>query len=184
MLEIRFHGRGGQGVVTAADLLARAAFLSGNIGVQALPFFGAERRGAPVISFTRIDSEPIILSSQVYEPDYVIVFEESILKEAIKGLKPGGWVVLNTRKDLESVDVQANLCTVNATDIVLKRGLVVAGFPIINSTILGAFPRICSSVKIESVLEAVEKYLGGKVGRANAESAREAYENAEVRGEI
>ncbi len=97
MIEVSFHGRGGQGAVTAARLLAEAAFIEGKY-CQAFPFFGAERRGAPVVAFTRINDKPIRVRSEVYNPDYVVIFDPTILEsvDITKGLKPSSLVILNS----------------------------------------------------------------------------------------
>ena len=99
MIEIRFHGRGGQGAVTAANILAEAAFREGN-DVQAFPYFGVERRGAPVTAFTKIDKKPIRVKSQIYEPDYVVVLAPQLVQaiNVAEGLKPDGIVIINTNK--------------------------------------------------------------------------------------
>src|SRR5690606_22632940 len=114
MIEIRFHGRGGQGAVTAAEILAKAAFEDGKY-CQAFPFFGAERKGAPVMAFSRIHDKPIRRRYQVYNPDYVVVLDETLLEavDIVSGLKEGGKVVINTEEDLmlDSVEVH----TIDAT---------------------------------------------------------------------
>src|SRR5664280_145387 len=96
MIEVRFHGRGGQGAVTAAEILAKAAFEDGKY-CQAFPFFGVERRGAPVMAFTRIDDQPIRRRYQVYKPDYVVVLDDGLLEvvDVFSGLKEGGKVIIN-----------------------------------------------------------------------------------------
>ena len=104
MIEIRFHGRGGQGAVIGANILAQAAFKEGK-DVQAFPYFGVERRGAPVTAFTKIDHRPVRIKSQIYEPDYVVVLDASLLKavDVDQGLKPGGIVLINTDKDPKDI---------------------------------------------------------------------------------
>ena len=104
MIEIRFHGRGGQGAVTAANLLAMAAFREGK-DVQAFPYFGVERRGAPVTAFTKIDDRPVRIKSQIYEPDHVIVMDSSLLKavDVDQGLKNGGVILVNTDKKPQDI---------------------------------------------------------------------------------
>ena len=102
MIEIRFHGRGGQGAVTAAEILAKAAFEDGKY-CQAFPFFGAERKGAPVMAFTRISDKPIKKRYQVYNPDYVIVLDETLLEavDVLSGLKEEGKVIINSNNDVD-----------------------------------------------------------------------------------
>jgi len=176
--EIRIHGRGGQGGVTAAELLARAAFKEGK-WVQAIPFFGAERRGAPVKAFARLADEPILVRSQVYNPDYVIVLDESLLDmvDVAEGLKKDGIIIVNTRKQPKDVNIkQGRLGTVDATGIALELQLLVAGLPVLNTTMLGAFAKATEEVKLESVLEVIRQEWGGAAGEKNAKAAALAYE--------
>jgi 2-oxoacid:acceptor oxidoreductase gamma subunit (pyruvate/2-ketoisovalerate family) len=183
MYEIRFHGRGGQGAVTAAALLSRAGFFAGKKGVQAFPLFGAERRGAPVKAFARIDDREIVVASQIYEPDYVFVFEEWLIEgsNALEGLKKSGWIVINTKKSPEEFDLGHKIATTDATGIALSNGLKVAGFPVINSSILGAFPRICSDIKLEHVTQAIKNYWPGSIGEKNALACEQAFNAKEVK---
>uniref|UniRef100_A9A9F7 Pyruvate synthase subunit PorC n=1 Tax=Methanococcus maripaludis (strain C6 / ATCC BAA-1332) TaxID=444158 RepID=A9A9F7_METM6 len=170
MIEVRFHGRGGQGAVTAAQILAKAAFYDGK-SCQAFPFFGVERRGAPVMAFTRIDDEKIRLRSQIYEPDYVIVQDPTLMDsvDVTSGLKSGGKILINTLKDikLEGYDVK----TIDATGISLD----VLGVPIVNTTLCGAFAGITGEVTIESLKKAILETFPGKLGPKNAEAAENAY---------
>ncbi len=117
LVEITFHGRGGQGSVTAANLLVSAALIDGNRGVQAFPFFGAERRGAPVRAFARISEEEIHLRSEIYNPDVVIVLDESIMDivDVLKGVKENGKILINTTKHPKDFDFSKkyNVATVD-----------------------------------------------------------------------
>ena len=176
--EIRIHGRGGQGGVTAAELLARAAFKEGK-WVQALPFFGAERRGAPVKAFTRLADEPILVRSQVYNPDYVIVLDSTLLEivDVTEGLKKDGIVIINTMKKPEEINIkQGCLAAVDATEIALELQLIVAGLPVLNTTMLGAFAKATEEIKLESILEVIRKEWAGAAGETNAKAASLAYE--------
>ena len=176
--EIRIHGRGGQGGVTAAELLARAAFKEGK-WVQAIPFFGAERRGAPVKAFARLSDEPILIRSQVYSPDYVMVLDVSLLDlvDITEGLKKDGVVIINTRKKPEEMDIkQGRLATVDATGIAIELQLLVAGQPVLNTTMLGAFAKATEEVKLESILEVIREEWKGAAGEKNAKGAALAYE--------
>ena len=176
--EIRIHGRGGQGGVTAAELLTRAAFREGK-WVQAIPFFGAERRGAPVKAFARLSTEPILVRSQVYNPDYVIVLDSGLLDlvDVTEGLKKDGLLIVNTRKKPEELNIQhTRVATVDATGIALELELLVAGLPVLNTTMLGAFARATEEVKLESVIEAIEDTWTGAAGEKNAKAAELAYE--------
>ena len=176
--EISIHGRGGQGGVTAAEMLARAAFKEGK-WVQAIPFFGAERRGAPVKAFARLSDEPILVRSQVYNPDYVVVLDSGLLDlvDVTEGLKKDGLVIVNTRKKPEELNLKHNrLATVDATGIALELGLLVAGLPVLNTTMLGAFARATEEVKLESVIQAIKDTWHGSAGEKNAKAATLAYE--------
>lgn len=180
MYEIRFHGRGGQGAVMAAQTLAEAAVIEGNYAV-AFPFFGAERRGAPVLAFTRIDSKKIYSKTQVYAPDCVVVLDDSLLDtiDVVAGLKPQGTVVINSKEKPQDIDLGINFRTaaVNATSIALE----ILKAPITNTAILGAFAKATGVIKLESLEEAIKRRfgekLGEKVGERNALAARTAYEN-------
>lgn len=176
--EIRIHGRGGQGGVTAAEVLASAAFKEGK-WVQAIPFFGAERRGAPVKAFARLSDEPILVRSQVYNPDYVMVLDETLLDivDVAEGLKKDGIVIVNTTKKPEQISLkQGRVATVDATGIALELQLVVAGLPVLNTTMLGAFARATDEIKLESVIKAIKEEWSGAAGEKNAKAAALAYE--------
>ncbi|UCF09171.1 MAG: pyruvate ferredoxin oxidoreductase subunit gamma, partial [Thermoplasmata archaeon] len=178
-----FHGRGGQGAVTAANILAMAAFRE-NKDVQAFPYFGVERRGAPVTAFTKIDDRPVRIKSQIYEPDYVIVLDASLLKavDVTQGLKPEGIVLINTDKKPDDLkDVKGKVATVDATKIAVKHGLGSKEAPIVNTAILGAFARATGTVKIESIVESILESAPAK-RKENAEAAKEAYESVQVGG--
>jgi len=177
--EIRIHGRGGQGGVTLAEIIARAAYKEGKWGVQAFPYFGAERRGAPVRAFARISDEPILLRSQVYSPDYVIVLDESLLNVAnvTEGLKKNGVIIINTTLRPEEIDLEDyRIATVDATGIALELSLLVAGLPVVNTAMAGAFARATGEIKIESVIESIKDKWRGTVGEKNAKAVVLAYE--------
>jgi len=176
--EIRIHGRGGQGGVTLAEIIARAAYKEGK-WVQAFPYFGAERRGAPVKAFARISDEPILVRSQIYNPDYVIVLDESLLDVAnvTEGLKENGTIIINTTLRPEEVDISGyKIATVDATGIALELGLLVAGLPVVNTAMAGAFAKATGEITIESVVEAIKEEWKGAAGEKNAKAAILAYE--------
>ena len=176
--EIRIHGRGGQGGVTLAELIARAAYKEGK-WVQAFPYFGAERRGAPVKAFARISDEPILVRSQIYNPDYVIVLDESLLDVAnvTEGLKENGTIIINTTLRPEEMDISGyKIATVDATGIALELGLLVAGLPVVNTAMAGAFAKATGEITIESVVEAIKEEWKGAAGEKNAKAAILAYE--------
>ncbi|AMM53883.1 pyruvate/ketoisovalerate ferredoxin oxidoreductase subunit gamma [Pyrococcus kukulkanii] len=182
MIEIRFHGRGGQGAVTAANILAEAAFLEGKY-VQAFPFFGVERRGAPVTAFTRIDDKPIRIKTQIYEPDIVVVLDPSLLEtvDVTAGLKDNGIVIINTEKSKEEVleklkKKPKKLALVDATTIALE----VLGLPITNTAILGAVAKATGLVKVDSIKEAIKNTFSGELGEKNAKAAQEAFEKTQI----
>lgn len=172
MIEIRFHGRGGQGAVTAAELLAVAAFNDGYYS-QAFPAFGVERRGAPVLAFTRINDEKIRVRSQIYSPDYVIVQDSTLVKtvNVVEGLKEDGMVVINSNKDPKEFDIGREIRAIDATKISLD----VIGRPIMNTTMLGAFAGATGVVSLESVKKAVGDRFEGKIKERNVRAVEMAY---------
>ncbi|HIH44048.1 MAG TPA: pyruvate ferredoxin oxidoreductase subunit gamma [Candidatus Methanoperedenaceae archaeon] len=173
MKEIRIHGRGGQGSVTAAEILAVAAFEDGKFS-QAFPAFGVERRGAPVTAFVRLNSSPIRLRSQIYSPDYVIVQDPTLVQvvNVASGLKPGGMVLINSAKSPKDFDLgTAKVLTVDATKIAMD----VLGRPIVNTILLGAFAGAAGEIRPESIKKAVMERFPGKVGEKNADAIEIAY---------
>ena len=184
LVEICFHGRGGQGSVTAANLLVAAALKDGNKGVQAFPLFGAERRGAPVRAFARISDEEIHLRSEVYFPDIVIVLDESIIGivDVLKGLKKGGKILINTTKEPEDFDFsnKYQVATVDATGIAIKHDILVGGIPVVNTPILGAVPKILDRVTLPSIQAVIKNKWKGEGGEINVKATQDAYESVEV----
>lgn len=179
MLEIRIHGRGAQGAVTTGQIMAIAAFNDGNYS-QTFPFFGVERCGAPVRSFCRIDSKPINIRSEVYNPDIVLVFEPSLIKDdnVTEGLKKNGMVIVNSNLDAKKLGIKGNykVCTIDATSISLK----IFGKPIgVNTAILGGFAAITKLIALDSLNKAVDeifiKRKGKKVADLNKEAVKEVY---------
>jgi len=183
MYEVRFHGRGGQGAVMAAQALASAAFEEGGYSV-AFPFFGSERRGAPVLAFTRIDKKPVRVKTQVYEPDCIVILDEGLLDQidVTQGLKKGGIAIVNTARKPEEVDLGMDMkvATVDATTIALE----VLKRPVMNSSILGAVAKATGIVSIEGLEKGIVNIfgdrLGEKVGIINAKAAHEAYDKTIV----
>ena len=176
--EVRIHGRGGQGAVTAAQLIAEAAFREGK-HAMAFPFFGAERRGAPVRAFARISDEPIYIRSQIYEPDIVMVLDPSLteMPDVTEGLKEGGLLILNTRRKPEELELgDYRVATVDATGIAIELGLIVAGWPVVNTPMCGAFVAATGEVGLDTMLDVIRAHWPGKVGERNAQAARLAYE--------
>ncbi len=181
MYEIRWHGRGGQGGVTAAQLLAEAAYLSGKWpGVQAFPFFGAERRGAPVKAFTRISDKPINIRSQVYTPDVVVVLDPTLLDavNVLEGLKENGKIIINTPKKASelNLDTKAEVWTFDGTGIALELGLLVSGLPVLNTPMMGAYAKATGHISVEDAKKAIMNKWPGKPGELNAKAAEIAFE--------
>ena len=184
MVEILFHGRGGQGAVTAANILVAAALRHGHRGVQAFPLFGAERRGAPVKAFARISDAEVHLRSQVYDADISIVLDPGLLKlvDVTAGLKTDGSLILNTTRSPADFPFSHSLtvAAVDAAGIAVKHGLQIGGIPIVNTPILGAVPRVTDVVDLDSIEQAIRQQWKGEAGERNASAAREAYEHTEV----
>ncbi len=180
MLELRFHSRGGQGGVVAGKLLSVAVFKEGRY-VQAFPTFGVERRAAPVMAFVRIDDQPIRIRTQIYNPDHIVILDQSLLQmlDVTQGLKQGATILINTEKKAEdfNFDGDFNVVTVDASSIAVKHGLGSVTQPIVNTSILGAICKVLKVAKIESVIAAIKEEVPAKA-EANAAAAREAYEVA------
>jgi len=182
MIEIRFHGRGGQGAVTAANILAEAAFREGN-DVQAFPYFGVERRGAPVTAFTKIDKKPIRVKSQIYEPNYVVVLAAQLVESinVADGLKTGGVVIINSNKspDLFKEFVSGRIATVDATGIAINNNLGTKTAPIVNTAILGGLAKVSEIVAIDSIVASIMDRSPAKK-EENAKAALEAYNSTQL----
>jgi 2-oxoacid:acceptor oxidoreductase gamma subunit (pyruvate/2-ketoisovalerate family) len=178
VIEVRFHGRGGQGVVIASEVLAKAAFRMG-FEVSAFPFFGVERRGAPVTAFARIDSKPIRIKSSIYEPDYVVVLDSSLLRgvDVLEGLKPGGTVLINypEAKKLPNLPSKFKYFVIDATSIAASHGIGSPATPIVNTAIMGGFAKICETVALDPILESIRDSAPIKEDE-NVAAAKEAYE--------
>jgi len=171
IIEIRFHGRGGQGAVTSAEILAKAAGLDNKFS-QAFPSFGPERRGAPVRAFCRIDDQPITTRSQVYSPDYVVVLDSTLMElpEVSEGVKPETPVLVNSNKPVNIGGREAR--AYDATKLALE----VIGKPIVNTAMLGAFARMTGLVTLESLKKAIIERFPGKIGGLNQQLAGKAYD--------
>lgn len=182
LYEIRFHGRGGQGAVIASEVLANAAFREG-YHVTAFPFFGVERRGAPVTAFNRLSKEPILIRSGIYTPDYVIVLDESLFMavNVLEGLKPKGSILVNTRREPSDLPGVKGYRTfvVDATAIAVKHGLGSPTTPIVNTAILGAFAKVSKLVTLNTLIESVRAIAPTKKDE-NAAATKDAYN--QVRG--
>lgn len=178
MIEIRMHGRGGQGAVVACKILASALFKEGKFA-QSFPAFGVERRGAPVQAFTRVDDKPINLRTEIYEPDLLVVLDPTLLQtvDITKGLKAGGKILINTALPVSSFDLPDtfDVKTIDASKIALNNKLGSVSQPIVNTAILGAFSKFTGVVGIDAVVEAIKESVPIKP-EANAQAALDAYE--------
>ncbi len=177
MIEIRFHGRGGQGGVIASKILANAAFLRG-MAVQSFPQFGVERRGAPIQAYTRIDDTPILLRTNIYEPDHIVVLDPTLLEtqSVATGLKPGGTILINTSAAPEAFDKwsEYQIATVDASAIAARHGLGSTGSPVVNTAILGAFAATIGIVDLDAVTDAIAEEVPVKPDE-NKQAAVEAF---------
>ena len=171
MFEIRIHSRGGQGGVTAARLLALAAIHDGKYATAA-PFYGAERRGAPIVSFVRIDDKPIRIYSQIKKPDMVIVLDATVMDmvDVLQGLKKGGRVIVNSQQ--KKVFSGYSSSNVDLTGIALREKLVVSGSPILNTPVIGALAKM-GIVSVDSAKKAIREMFADE---RNVKAAETAYQ--------
>ncbi len=180
MKEIIFYGRGGQGAVIASRLLAIAAFKEGKY-VQSFPFFGVERRGAPVTAYTRISDAVIRKRSPITEADYVVILDPTLIEniDITRGLKDGGSIIINTKTAKTSFGFSKNynICTFDAAKVATEHKLGTENAPIVNTTILGVFSKFTKEIGLSSLLEAINENISVKPGD-NVNAAKEAYENA------
>ena len=180
MLEIRWHGRGGQGAVTSVELLALSAIEEEKYA-QGFPSFGPERRGAPVTAFNRVDDKQIKIRSGIYHPDVVVVLDESLvgLVDVAEGLKPTGILLVNTTKTLaelkKNIRFEGRIATCDGTGIAWKE----LGVPITNTTMLGALVKLTGAVKLES-LDSPIKERFGRIAPKNQAAAKRAYEEVRI----
>ncbi|HEX55025.1 MAG: pyruvate ferredoxin oxidoreductase [Candidatus Altiarchaeales archaeon] len=176
MIEVRFHGRGGQGAVTAASLLAVAAFKDGKFS-QAFPAFGVERRGAPVLAFTRIGNKFIRRKCEIYEPDILVVLDSTLFNvvDVTAGLKDNGTVIINTEKRPDEFGIEnANVYTIDATSLAFE----VLGMNIVNTGMLGAFAAFTNEVNKDSINEAIRGHFPENIAEKNVLLVNKIYEKA------
>jgi len=175
MLEIRIHGRGGQGGVTTGQLMAIAAFHDGKYS-QSFPMFGVERAGAPVQAFCRIDKRPVRKRSEVYNPDIVVVLDSSLLQtvDVTKGLKKKGALIINSNKTVKELGLKGNfdIHVVDATSIALQ----IFKRPIVNTPMLGAFSKITGLASVKSLKKAVDEIFTKTKGTKIADLNKKAIE--------
>lgn len=177
MIEVRFHGRGGQGAVVASNVLSLAFFKEGK-SVQSFPSFGGERRGAPVMAFVRVDDHEIGIRSNVYQPDHVVVLDVSLTKtmDVTAGLEKSGWVLVNSSKPPESFSFSSQYATatVDANNIAIRYQLGTPTLPIVNTAILGAFSKVTGLVSIDALVAAIKESVPDNA-EINGSAALEAY---------
>lgn len=184
MLEIRIHGRGGQGVVTAAELISVAAFDEG-LRAQAFPTFGSERTGAPVVSFCRIDQEPIRLREPIGSPDVVIVQDPTLVHQVnlFEGLGADGYLLVNTSQGFAELGLDELVSTLRPERALTLPATAIArerlGKPLPNAAMLGGFAALTEAVSIDSVERAICDRFAGAVGERNAAAARAAFDLTE-----
>ncbi|HQL90011.1 MAG TPA: 2-oxoacid:acceptor oxidoreductase family protein [Syntrophales bacterium] len=185
MKEIIWFGRGGQGAVVAAQILAESAYLEGFKGVTSAPTFGPERRGAPVTASTRISEEPIRMFSQVETADIGIVLDETLLGVVdVKGrIRKGGILIINTACKPEDTIVNGDfdVAVVDATGIAVKLRLTKEGAPLINTPMLGAFAKATGIVSLGNIEKALRGKLPAAAAAQNFETVRAAYEGTVVK---
>ncbi|MDI9569917.1 MAG: pyruvate ferredoxin oxidoreductase subunit gamma [Pseudomonadota bacterium] len=180
MIEIRWHGRGGQGAVTSVELLALAAIEEGKYA-QGFPAFGPERRGAPVMAYNRVSDKPIKIRSGIYDPDVVVVLDPSLvgLVNVTEGLKPDGLLIINTSKTApairEQLKYKGKLATVDATHIAREE----LGVPIANTTMLGAVMKTTKVLKLASLDEPIKERFG-KIADRNKNALKRAYDDVKL----
>jgi pyruvate ferredoxin oxidoreductase gamma subunit len=186
MFEVRIHGRGGQGVVTAAEMLSIAAFEEGR-HAQAFPSFGSERTGAPVVAFCRIADKEIRLREPIMMPDALIIQDPTLLfqVDVFSGLKKDGFILINTKSTFAELGLSdfvrdwpaERLCTLAATDLGLKH----VGRPMPNVPLLAGFAALSGLIQLESVFKAINAKFSGKVAKGNIAGATEAFETVRAR---
>jgi pyruvate ferredoxin oxidoreductase gamma subunit len=182
IFQVRIHGRGGQGVVSAAEILSVAAFLEGTFA-QAFPSFGSERMGAPVVAFCRLDTKEIRLREPVMTPDALIVQDPTLLHQVdlFNGLDTRGYLLINTRRSYRDLGLgdyvkrfpPHHISTVAATEWAMEY----VGRPLPNAALLGAFAAMTRRATLESVTAAIRQKFPGKVGEGNAAAAAKAYDS-------
>lgn len=189
MFQVRIHGRGGQGVVTGAEMMSIAAFLGGR-HAQAFPSFGSERTGAPVVAFCRMDDKEIRLREPIMEPDALIIQDPTLLHQVdvFSGLKKGGFILINTSRSFDQLGLgefvrdfkPERLLTVPATELAMKH--VHRAVP--NVPLLGAFAALSGLITLQAVQEAIQQKFHGPVAQGNMAAAREAFDSVKEREKL
>ena len=185
MFQVRVHGRGGQGVVTGAEMLSIAAFLGGR-HAQAFPSFGSERTGAPVVAFCRMDDKEIRLREPIMQPDAIIIQDPTLLHQVdvFGGLKKDGYILINTTRSFSEMGLEEfvkgfrpeRLLLVPASELAVKH----VGRPLPNVPLLGAFAALCGLISLDAVLKAIDQKFSGAVAKGNQAAAKEAFESVKA----
>jgi pyruvate ferredoxin oxidoreductase gamma subunit len=183
MFQVRIHGRGGQGVVTAAEMLSIAAFREGK-HAQAFPSFGSERTGAPVVAYCRIDDKEIRVREPIVQPDALIIQDPTLLHQVdvFAGLPRHGYILINTSRTFDELGIgefvrgfqPERLCTVPATELALQH----VGRPLPNAVLLGAFSALSRQISLDAVIAAIRDKFAGGIAEKNIAAASEAFERA------
>jgi len=187
--EITIHGRGGMGVVTCTEIIAEAAYLSGNfVDVHAYPSFGAERRGAPVQAYTKLSRTDIIWDrAQIEIPNVLIIFDETVLNQDIaSSLKQDGFFIINSEKDPEffvnkyNLSKDTKIIVADISKLALEKNLTIDGNPVINTPILGLLSKALPELNLDNLKMVVYKRMGEKLGKLNYELIKQGYNLAKI----
>jgi pyruvate ferredoxin oxidoreductase gamma subunit len=175
MKEIRIHARAGQGAITTAVLLGEAYFREGQYA-YCFPHFGAARMGAPMNAYVRVDEKPVRLRSKIYEPDYVLIADHTLMRgeNCFSGLKEDGIVIINEGDDMQLPKQKARqkIYVIPGNKIAMET----IGRPIVNTVLLGAFAAASGEVKLEDIIEAIKKRMKGKMADTNVEAAKRGFD--------
>jgi 2-oxoacid:acceptor oxidoreductase gamma subunit (pyruvate/2-ketoisovalerate family) len=181
VIEIRFHGRGGQGAAVASSIVADAIFTEGR-NVQSFPMFGVERRGAPVAAFIRVDDKPIRVKCEIEDPQYVLVMDPTLVEavDVTAGVQADGVIIVNSPHEPEKLALGEGfqIYTFDGTTLAVEYGLGTRTAPIVNTTMLGVFAKITGLVGVEALEASIKKYFPRDREEKNAKAARAAYEAA------
>jgi 2-oxoisovalerate ferredoxin oxidoreductase gamma subunit len=181
VIEIRFHGRGGQGAAVASSIVADAIFTEGR-NVQSFPMFGVERRGAPVAAFIRVDDKPIRVKCEIEDPQYVLVLDPTLVEavDVTAGVQADGVIIVNSPRPPEELDLGEGfkVYTFDGTTLAVEYGLGTRTAPIVNTTMLGVFAKLTGLVGIDALGASIKKYFPRDREEKNAKAARAAYEAA------
>ena len=189
IINIVIVGRGGQGAVTACEIIAEAAYLSGNfVDVHAYPSFGAERRGAPIQAFAKLSKkEKIWDRSQIDNPDIIIILDETVLNQSLSSsLKDNGILIINTDKEPEfffdkfNLSRNIHIIVADINKLALEKGLTIDGMPVVNTAILGALSKSLTELNLDNLYKVVQKRMSEKIAQLNIELIEEGYQLAKI----